>query len=188
MTLLEKIKILRRKIAQHDIALWECLPVLLAIIIPNILEPAWMWRMVSYCTALFFLIVIFLHGVIAPELTFNAKIKYDWSPKGKLWFARISYALLIGGLIFAVYWSIFPMGDLYRVINNQGKAPLDEKIINVIETEGGGSVAPYFVGQRLRTEEGRYELPFSLRRWGTGTYKIIYSPKTNIIYEIIPVR
>jgi|SRR3989338_1830512 len=137
MVLLEKIKALRRKIAAHDVTFWEGLPLLLAFIVPNVFEPAWAWRLIFYCAAMISLSIIVLHGVVAPELTFNAKIKYDWSPKGNLWFARISYALLVGGLVFVVYWSISPVSDLYRMIKKPNQA-LEQKVMEVIKTEGGG--------------------------------------------------
>lgn len=183
----EKIKALRRKIAAHDITWWEVLPLLIALIAPNILQPTWMWRLFSLFIASVGMIVVCLHGLLAPEQVLQKR--YDQSVKYKkplFWFLYVMGIFLIP-IIFIIGF-IPSTNDLYRTIKDSDQA-LEKKVIEIVKSEGGGSVSPWFIDQTLYNAENEiYHLPFSFRGIRRGTYYMIYSPHTNIVYEIVPIK
>lgn len=181
-----RIKEVRKRFAEREIAKWEYYPILFAIIIPNIFEPEWFWRLLSAVVASLCLFILAVHTIFIPEQIlqsrYNQSVKYK---KPLFWVFYITAILLIP---FALFFALLPTsGDLYRTIQNRDEA-LSSKIVHIIKTEGGGSVSPWFIGQTLRTGNEEYTLPFSFRGIRRGTYEIIYSPHTNIVYEITPVK
>ncbi|HLC49429.1 MAG TPA: hypothetical protein VJI96_03535 [Candidatus Andersenbacteria bacterium] len=186
MRLLEKMKVWRRKIAAHDVTLWEVFPLLLAIVVPNVFEPAWAWRLISFFVASLSLAIICVHGLLAPEQV--GRFRNIRKPQNK---RRLFWLLYITGIFLfpvIVFFAVLPSsGDLYRVIQNSNAA-LEQKIIHVVEWGGGGSVAPFFIGQSLHTSDEIYYLPFSSKAWGIGIFEVLYSPETNMVYEIKAVQ
>lgn len=184
--MIEKIKVLRRKIAAHDVTFWEVLPAILALAIPNILEPEWLWRLLALVIASLTLLIVCVHGLLAPEQI--AQFKNIRSPKAKKYLFWLLYVTGILLVPFIIFFFLIPSGgDLYRVLQNPSTA-LENKNIEVVRWGGGGSVSPFFVGQRLETSKETYYLPFSFHAWGVGNFKILYSPKTKIVYEIEPAK
>jgi hypothetical protein len=182
MTLIQQLGDLRKKFAFRDITFWEISPALFAIIAPNMLQPEWLWRLIAFFVAGLSLLAVTLHALIAPE---------------QIRFRNISDGLTTKYLVFLLYavgiflvpcilgFIMFPsVIDIFRVAQNP-ENPFEHKSINVIEWSGGGSVAPYFILQRLRTPDQTYYLPFSFRIWSYGTYEILYSSRTKIIYQVI---
>jgi hypothetical protein len=180
---LQLIKEIRRKIASYDITWWEIAPIIIAIFLPNFIEPSWLWRLIAVSIASLSLLVIFTHVFLAPEQI--KKFQNIRSLKTKKYLFFLLYGAVIILMPFLLLYIVIPVtGDAYRVIQDSNQA-LDEKKIEVIEWQGGGIVAPYFIGQRLHTIDTIYYLPFSFKAWGPGSYQILYSPRTNIIYEVI---
>jgi hypothetical protein len=185
--MLEKIKNIRRKIGEHDLTFWEFLPCLVALIIPNLLEPAWIYRLVSFFVASLAFFIICIHGVLAPEQIFKAK--YSQLPRRKIKLFWLLSVIGVLSLPLVLFFAVIPASsDLYRTIKNPEQA-LEEKVVTIIRTEYGGSLSPYFILQRLITDDNKtYHLPFSAHAWGPGTYMIIYSEYTDTVYEVIPGR
>jgi hypothetical protein len=180
--IIEKIVELREKIAAHDVTFWEASPAILAIFLPSILVPEWFWRLFALLLASSTLFVVCVHGLLAPEQIANFKNARSLTTKKYLF-----WLLYVTGLLltpFIIVFLLIPSGsDLYRVIHDPSAA-LDKKVIEVKEWGGGGSVTPFFIGQRFETTSETYYLPFSFTAWGVGNFEVLYSPATNIIYEI----
>jgi hypothetical protein len=178
----EKLVEVRKKIAAHDVTVWEALPAVVAIVLPSILEPEWLWRLLSLVLASATLLLVCLHGLLAPEQVAKFKNIHSQTAKKYLfWLLYITGLLLVPYIIFIL---LIPSGgDLYRVMQNPSTA-LGKKVIDVTVWGGGGSVTPFFIGQRLQTADRTFYLPFSFTAWGVGDFEILYSPTTNIIYEI----
>jgi hypothetical protein len=183
--MIEKLKEFRRKIARHDISAWEALPVLLAVIVPSFLEPEWLWRLLALVVASLTIILACIHALSIPEQLKFPNVK---KPRNKKIFFWVTYASGILALLFIIYYFLIPSGkDLYRVIQNPTTA-LQSTTIEVTKWNGGGSVAPFFIGQTLITSDKSYFLPFSFNAWGVGIFEVLYSPETNVIYEIEKIQ
>ena len=179
--MLEKIKALRKKLAEHDITFWEGLPAILALIIPSILEPEWIWRLIAFFVAGLTLLIVIIHALLVPEQFKFSNVK----PHNRKYFFLATYIGAVIALPIIFLYFLIPAGkDLYRVVQNPAAA-LEKKTIEFVEWGGGGSVTPFFVGQRFHTSDDQmFFLPFSFNAWGVGTFEVLYSAETDVIYEI----
>jgi hypothetical protein len=181
--MIETLKGFRRKIAAHDITFWEALPAILALIIPSIFDPEWLSRLLAFFIAGATLLFVCGHALLIPEQFQFPNVRNPQNRKYFFWSAYLGVIVAVPIVLF--YFLIPSSTDLYRVLQYGSSTALQQKQVDVVQWGGGGSVAPFFVGQRLQSSDGKiYFLPFSFRAWGSGTVDIIFSPATDIIYEI----
>jgi|GEM_PF-6974682 len=170
----------RRKLAGRDISLWEVLPIFVAIVLPSIVGPEWLWRLIGYFVASLTIFLIFVHGLLVPEQV--KKFANIRSLRVKKYMFLLVYFAGLFGVCFILFYSLIPSGgDLYRIIEDPNA--LEQKTITVTDWNSGGA-APFFLLQTFTSGTDRYSIPFSFTAWGIGTFEILYSPDTHIIYEM----
>lgn len=159
------------------------LPIIFAILVPNLLEPAWIWRLLAVFIAGLSLATLSIYGLIAPEQIFQKK--YNQLVGSKKYLFWLLYTMIFVALPLAFYLFLVPAGgDLYRVVQGKDTA-LASQTLEFINTEHDGGVSPWFMYQRLYTvNQTEYILYFDFQAFGPGTYNVTYSPYTKIIYDI----
>src|SRR3990167_4823794 len=126
MTFFESIKKIRERIATHDITFWEVVPAIAAMIIPNVFEPEWIWRLSALFVASVNLLYVSIHAILIPEQFSFPNVR----PKNRKYFFWTAYLGSFAVLFFVLFFLLIPSGgDLYRVIQNPSGA-LERRILN----------------------------------------------------------
>jgi hypothetical protein len=159
---------------------------LLVIIAPNILQPSWLWRLIALLVCGLLLVILCIWALFSYQASANELTNMPPRPKAILWVTYIGVCLC---LLAALYVIVVPAAiDSYYLLVDQTNG-LDSAIITFSDMRHGGSVDPWFMVQRLYTTDGKeYTLPFSFRAFGPGVYNVLYSPRTDIIYEMSPAE
>jgi hypothetical protein len=153
-------------------------PLFLAFLLPNILEPEWMWRLGLIFTSCLGLFLLALRGVVFPGVLKNDLTRVD--PKSrKVIFAVCYVGLLIGLIALSIF--IYKSGSDILSYKN-----LETKQVFIDKTETGG--ATVLIGQRIFFEGKSHYLAF---HWGLimpqQEHVVTYSPVTGFVYSIKPI-
>jgi hypothetical protein len=182
--MIETIKTFRRKLVGHNPAFlgW---PIVFAIVAPNMIQPFWFWRLLACFVAGLALIAICTYGLIVPEQIFH-DLHSDLRGNKRRLFLALYIVLLVAAICLTSYFFVVPPGgDLYRVLNNSTHA-LDSQQMLFANTQRNSA---WFMYQRLYAAGGtEYALYFDFQAFGPGTYSVLYSPYTKIIYDISPAK
>jgi hypothetical protein len=159
---------------------------LLVIIAPNILQPSWLWRLIALLVCGLLLVILCVWALFSYQASANEVTNKLPRRKVLLCATYIGVCLC---LLAALYIIVIPASiDSYHLLVDQTNG-LDSAIITFSDMIHGGSVDPWFMVQRLNTTDGaEYTLPFSFRAYGPGVYNVLYSPRTDVIYEISPAQ
>lgn len=152
-------------------------PLFLAFVLPNLLEPQWIWRMVLLALASLGLFLLSLRILTIPEILEKDLGSANGTARRVLFI--LAYTGGIGLTIATLYFGGKSTIDLLNQENLR-----TEKVIVEATRTGGASV---LVGQNVTFSGISYTLPFY---WGivkpNQEYTVVYSPATRIIYEIQP--
>ena len=159
---------------------------LLIIIAPNILQPSWLWRLIALLVCGLLLVMLCIWALFSHQVSASELRNVPPTPKVLSWATYIGVCLC---LVAAMFIIVIPAGiDSYHLLVDPTNS-LDSAVITFNDMKHGGSVDPWFMVQRLNTTDGaEYTLPFSFRAYGPGVYNVLYSPRTDVIYEISPAQ
>jgi hypothetical protein len=163
---------------------WALTPLVMAFVLPNLLEPQWKWRMFTLFLSMFGLWLVILRIVLIPSLLKRDIVRGGTRTRATAFF--VSYlALVVIGLSLPVFFLWPSTSDLYKSLTNQN--PFVTEHVFVENTRTGGITT--LAGQDLIISGESYILPFF---WGVikpkKEYFVIYSPSTKFIYEIHPLE
>jgi hypothetical protein len=161
----------------------EGLPLLLGILVPNILEPNWFWRILFVFWGTIGLTSLCVRGLVNPRLLFQPGVDVSKKPKILKIFV---YCVGILAVTIIFIGAFIPTSiDIIGLITKRDW--LKTSVIEIQDTHYYGA-GPFFIGRLvdvvINGEQKTYYLIFYLRPLSPGTYKIIHSPKTYFIWDI----
>lgn len=185
--MIESVRAFRKKLIGYN-PMFFGWPILFAIVVPNLIQPFWFWRLFACFIVGLTVVAISIYGILAPEQIFR-DLRSNPEGNKKYVFIFLLTLMWLGAISLAFYLFVIPSsGDLYRTIENPTEAIISQTM-EFTKTEHDGGVSPWFMYQRLyTTDQTEYILYFDAQAIGSGTYNVRYSPRTKIIYDISPIK
>jgi hypothetical protein len=152
-----------------------------AIVLPNLLSPAWIWRMISIASVSFVFALVIIRSLFLPEeLEKSITTKSQISAKVAFWVSYGSLYLLAPFCLF-IFFQVARDALSFHSIDSY----ITTEVLEASEIKSGGVSFP-FIGQTLIINNKDYYLGFYFGLIKSDQmYELIYSKNSHFIYGVI---